>query len=223
MINEHLGWHGQTCLSVLYPFLKDEYMFQQIRIVGLGGQGIVLLGQIIGQAGIYDKRYVAQSSAYGPETRGSLCRAEVIIADSPIDYPYAVRSDILVAMTQKGYENFANSVEKLNGSIFYDTKLVKVLPHVGASASGGHCPNTKYFPVPATESAIKHFGSPTTANILMLGAVVEATNIISKKSTLKAIKEIIAPKAVSTNLEAFNLGVDLGAKVSLLNNISQKN
>ncbi len=177
-------------------------MQKQIRIVGLGGQGIVLLGQIIGQAGIYDKRHVAQSSTYGPETRGSLCRAEVIISDDNIDYPYVTKSDIMIAMTQKGYKIFASSVKKPGGSIFYDTKLMKVLSNASA----------RYFPVPATELAIKQFGSPTSANIIMLGAVVATTNTISKKSALKAIKEIINPKAVSTNLEAFNLGINLGCK-----------
>lgn len=180
-------------------------MQKQIRIVGLGGQGIVLLGQIIGQAGIYDKRYVAQSSTYGPETRGSLCRSEVIISDSPIDYPYAVKSDVLAAMTQKGYENFVSSIEEPNGSIFYDTKLVNVLSHV----------NARHFPVPATESAMKQFGSPTAANIVMLGSVVAVTAIISIESVLKAIKMIINPKAASTNLEAFNLGIDLANKGTL--------
>lgn len=185
-------------------------MLKQIRIVGLGGQGIVLLGQIIGQAGIYDKRYVAQSSTYGPETRGSLCRAEVVISDDNIDYPYVTKSDILIAMTQKGYEIFASSVKKHGGSIFYDTKLVNVSSDV----------NTRYFPVTATESAIKQFSSPTTANIIMLGAVVAATEVITTESVIKAIKEIINPKAVSTNIKAFNLGIDLWSKVSLLNNIS---
>lgn len=179
-------------------------MLQQIRIVGLGGQGIVLLGQIIGQAGIYDKKYVAQSSTYGPETRGSLCRSEVIISDSPIDYPYVIRSNILVAMTQNGYKIFVDSVEKPDGSIFYDTKLVKVLSQE----------DVRCFPVPATELAIKHFGSSTTANIIMLGAVVEATNIVPKESVLKAIREIINPKAVSANLEAFKLGIGLGQETA---------
>ena len=174
-------------------------MLKQIRIVGLGGQGIVLLGQIIWQAGIYDKRYVAQSSTYGPETRGSLCRAEVIISDDNIDYPYVTKSDTMIAMTQKGYEIFASSVEKPDGSIFYDTKLVKVLSQEDA----------RYFPVPATELAIKHFASSTTANIIMLGTVVTATEIVSTESVLRAIKEIINPKAISTNLEAFNLGANL--------------
>ncbi len=180
-------------------------MLQQIRIVGLGGQGIVLLGQIIGQAGIYDKRYVAQSSTYGPETRGSLCRAEVVISDDNIDYPYVTKSDIMIAMTQKGYEIFADSIRKLYGSIFYDTKLVNVSSVV----------NAKYFPVPATELAIKQFGSSTTANIIMLGAIVAATEIITRESVVKAIKEIINPKAVSANLEAFNLGSNLTSRDTL--------
>lgn len=173
-------------------------MLKQIRIVGLGGQGIVLLGQIIGQAGIYDKRHVAQSSVYGPEARGSLCRSEVIISDTPIIYPYAVKNDILVAMTQKGYETFISSVEEPNGCILYDTKLVEVSLRI----------NARYFPIPATELAIKHFKSPTPANIIMLGAVVASTEIISKESTLRAIKYTIKPKTVSTNLEAFNLRIN---------------
>lgn len=186
-------------------------MLRQIRIVGLGGQGIVLLGKILGQAGVYDKRFVAQSSTYGPETRGSLCRAEVILSDSPIDYPYAGKSDILVAMTQKGFETFSSSIEVSSGSIFYDTRLVKVTPHV----------NARHFPVTAMELAIERFGSSTTANIIMLGTVVAVTETVSKDSVLKAIKQTINPKAISMNLEAFNLGIDSGEKVSLLNNISK--
>lgn len=179
-------------------------MRKQIRIIGLGGQGIVLLGQIIGQAGIYDKRYVAQSSTYGPETRGSLCRSEVILSDSPIDYPYALKSDILLAMTQKGYEAFIGSVTEPNGIVFYDAKLVEASPKI----------NARHLPVPATELATKTFESPTPANIIMLGAVVATADIISRRSTLMAIKETVNPNTLSANIEAFNQGIDLWQKLA---------
>ena len=62
-------------------------------MAGFGGQGIVLLGNIIGKAAsIYNNCYAALTQSYGPESRGGSCRAELIISDQAIEYPYIVRT-----------------------------------------------------------------------------------------------------------------------------------
>ena len=47
----------------------------QVRFAGLGGQGILLMGEILGEAAVLDKKYVGQTASYGSEARGSACRS----------------------------------------------------------------------------------------------------------------------------------------------------
>ena len=69
----------------------------EIRLSGYGGQGIILAGYIIGQAAaIFERKNAVFIQDYGPEARGGACRADVVIADSPVLYPYIVTPSILV-------------------------------------------------------------------------------------------------------------------------------
>jgi len=78
-----------------------------IRLSGSGGQGIILMGIILAEAvGIYDGKCVAQTQSYGPEARGGSSKAEVIVSDEEIDYPKAMKLDLLVAMNQKSCDEF---------------------------------------------------------------------------------------------------------------------
>ncbi|MCJ7469430.1 2-oxoacid:acceptor oxidoreductase family protein, partial [Candidatus Bathyarchaeota archaeon] len=54
----------------------------EIRISGLGGQGIVLAGQILGKAAAYDGKNVVQTQSYGSEARGSAAKSEIVISDT---------------------------------------------------------------------------------------------------------------------------------------------
>jgi len=86
----------------------------EIRIAGFGGQGIVLTGQIIGQAAsIYDNGFATFTQSYGPESRGGSCTAEVVTSDKPIDYPYVQSPQVLIILSQEAYAKYANSIPKV--------------------------------------------------------------------------------------------------------------
>jgi 2-oxoglutarate ferredoxin oxidoreductase subunit gamma len=72
---------------------------KQVRLSGLGGQGIVLSGMLLGQAGVMEGKYIAGSNSYGAQARGSGCKSEIVFSDSPINYPHLTISDVLVAMS----------------------------------------------------------------------------------------------------------------------------
>jgi 2-oxoglutarate ferredoxin oxidoreductase subunit gamma len=69
----------------------------QVRLAGLGGQGVILAGLLLGQAGVFDGRSVSGSNFYGAQARGSGCKSEIVFSDGPIDFPHLVTADILVA------------------------------------------------------------------------------------------------------------------------------
>ena len=97
----------------------------EIKIGGLGGQGVILAGIIIGRgASIYDGKYASLTQAFGPEARGSACSAQIIISDEPVEYPYVTHPDILVTMSQEAYNRFAGEMTP-SGTLIYETDLVK--------------------------------------------------------------------------------------------------
>ena len=80
---------------------------KEVIITGFGGQGIVLAGSILGKAAaLGDHRESTLIQSYGPESRGGACSAQVVISDTAIFYPYIKTPDVLVCMSQGGYDKY---------------------------------------------------------------------------------------------------------------------
>ena len=80
--------------------MKSDERYE-IRFSGSGGQGIITAAVVMADGvGAFDNKYVCQTQSYGPEARGGKSKAEVVISDSPIDYPKALQVDLLLAMNQ---------------------------------------------------------------------------------------------------------------------------
>jgi len=79
----------------------------EIRLSGSGGQGIIMAAIVLAEAaGVYDEKYVCQSQSYGPEARGGTSKAEVIISNQTIDYPKAIKPDLLLTMNQEACNTY---------------------------------------------------------------------------------------------------------------------
>jgi len=73
----------------------------EIRLSGSGGQGIITAAVILAEAAcVYEGKFVSQTQSYGPEARGGKSKAEVVISDTPIDYPKVIKKDFFVALNQ---------------------------------------------------------------------------------------------------------------------------
>jgi len=99
-------------------------MKKEIRICGFGGQGIVLAGVVLGEAAVRAGHWAVQTQSYGPEARGGAARSEVLIADQPIDYPRVLRADVLVALSQPGYDKFAGELAE-GGIVIVEETIVE--------------------------------------------------------------------------------------------------
>jgi len=170
----------------------------EIRISGLGGQGIVLAGEILGRAAVYDGKEVVETASYGAEARGSAAKSEVIISDKKIGYPKVRKCDILVAMSQSALDkNISDLKEK--GILIVDKGVVEEVPEVKA----------KVFEVPATKTAENEFQSRMYANVVMLGALVKATKIVSEKAVERAIADSVPKETTEKNVYGFRKGLNL--------------
>ena len=173
---------------------------KQVRLGGYGGQGIVLAGTILGYAGINDGKQVAGSSSYGAAARGGTCYSDVVISDRLIIYPHVIKADVLIVMSQTAYDRFIKDVDRENGMVIYDELLVSVK----------EVDNLKQVAVSATGSAIKELGNKQVANIIILGAAVSMTRIVSKDALISAIDKNVNRRFKDLNLKAAELGLKLG-------------
>ena len=170
----------------------------QVRLAGFGGQGIVLMGLILGEAGALDGRHVSGSNSYGAQARGSACKSEVIICDDPIDFPHVIKADVLAVLSQGAYTAYREDVPD-SGLILYDETRVRpdepcCVRHRGIAAS---------------DYALKGLGNAQVANMVMLGALVAVTGIVSVDAVRKAISLHVGETFRAINLKAFAAGVEL--------------
>ncbi|MFC2041851.1 2-oxoacid:acceptor oxidoreductase family protein [Chloroflexota bacterium] len=172
---------------------------KEIRIAGFGGQGVVLSGNIVGKAAsVFSKGFAALTQSYGPESRGGSCRAEVVISDEPVDYPYVVNPQVQIILSQEAYTEYGLSAPP-DTLVIVDADLVNIAP--------SH--NPKPLSIPASRMA-KEIGRPVVANIIMLGFLVATSDIVSDKALKKAVLDSIPAGTEGINTKAFELGYNYG-------------
>jgi 2-oxoglutarate ferredoxin oxidoreductase subunit gamma len=174
----------------------------EVRLSGSGGQGLIIAGIILAEAaGIYDGKYVCQTQSYGPEARGGASKAEVVISDEEIDYPKAIKPDLLLAMNQKSCDSFFFDL-KPNGILIVDSTLVKQLP------------TTRAIAIPFTQIARNELKKEMVANIIALGALTKLTGIVSLKSLETAVLNRVPPGTQELNKSALEAGIEAAKRYS---------
>ena len=169
-----------------------------LTIAGVGGQGSILAGVILGSAAVtYDNKYATQTQAYSSELRGGFAAAWVIVSDDPIEFPRVTHPDILVAQAQDSIDRFGE-VLKREGILIIDSDMVRRFPE-----------NIEHvFQVPATSLARNQVKVPVTANMIMLGALCRISGVVSRKALEKAIARKVPEGKDRLNLDAFDLGFE---------------
>lgn len=176
----------------------------EIRFAGYGGQGIIRSGIIAGRAAsIYDSKHATMSQSFGPEARGGACSSQLVVSESKVLYPYITKSNILVAMSQAGYDKFEPEMSE-QGMLLYDEDLVKPKQVRG---------NIAAYAIPATRFA-EELGNKIVANVVMLGFFTAITEVVSCDAMKKALPESVPEKAVELNMKAFDRGYKFGLEAA---------
>ncbi|MHA1223140.1 MAG: 2-oxoacid:acceptor oxidoreductase family protein [Candidatus Heimdallarchaeaceae archaeon] len=170
----------------------------EIRFAGFGGQGIALMGRLVGEAiALHEKgKNAIMTQSYGPESRGGASSSDVVIDTKVIDYPKATELDYFVVMSEEAYHKYISQLKE--GGILFTEKDLVELDEKSKRAS-------KIYKIPATELA-ETLGSRLYANVCMLGFVCANTNLFSEESLITVLKEKVRARFVEKNLQAFELG-----------------
>jgi 2-oxoglutarate ferredoxin oxidoreductase subunit gamma len=186
---------------------KDEKGMPQlaIRFCGFGGQGIVLSSIIVASGAIHHEgKSAVQTQSYGPESRGGASKSEVIISDNVIDYPLIEKADVLVALSQEGLEKYVRDTRE-GGLLIIDPVFIKEIPKIE---------NIRVVEIPSVKIA-GVIGSLLIANMVILGALIALTSVISTDSLRKAIEENTPPDSHQMNISGMLAGIEFARNINL--------
>lgn len=171
---------------------------------GAGGQGVITAAVILGEAAVlHDNLNAVQAQSYGPEARGGAARAEVIISDSPINFPRVNNANLITCLTQEAYNKFYAAIRP-GGLLITDSDRVTTLKKVDA----------RQVELPLYQSAVETIGNPVVLNICMLGAVVNLSGAVQPDSVIRVLEKRLPGKYIDLNRQAFQLGIELGQQAN---------
>jgi 2-oxoglutarate ferredoxin oxidoreductase subunit gamma len=167
-------------------------MKKEIRICGFGGQGIVLAGVILGETAVRAGYQAVQTQSYGPEARGGAARSEVVISSAAIAYPRVLAADLVVALSQPGYDKFGGELAP-GGVVVVEKDLVK------ADAA---------LALPFQKTA-ESVGYKIVSNMVMLGFISALLGIFPHDLLEETILANVPPGTEELNRKAVRAGRDM--------------
>jgi Pyruvate/2-oxoacid:ferredoxin oxidoreductase gamma subunit len=173
-------------------------------MAGFGGQGILLMGVGVAQAGMQAGYHVSWIPSYGPEMRGGTANCHVNLSPDRIGSPLVSQPDVLMAMNLPSLMRFESEVKK-DGLIVYDVSLIDQEPLRK---------DVDILAVPATEIA-DELGNTRVANMVMLGAYLGYSRLMDKDILFQALPQVIRRKAlIELNKQAIEKGFEYIAQTS---------
>jgi len=179
--------------STRNPFYTDVLM------AGFGGQGLMFIGKLLAYTAMKEGKNVTWIPSYGPEMRGGKANCTVVISDEKIASPVITSPHALIIMNNPSMEAFEPRL-KGGGVLIWNASLItKQIKRKGITA----------IPVRANELA-SQVGEEKVANMVMLGAYIAYTGVVTKKAVTEALKEFLGAKKkhfFSVNVKAFEKGM----------------
>ncbi len=175
-------------------------MHEEIIMAGFGGQGVMSMGQLLAYAGMLEGKEVSWLPSYGPEMRGGTANCSVIVSDEPVASPIVTDATAVIIMNKPSLGKFQDTVIP-GGAIFINSSLVD-----------DKCSreDIDIYYIPANDVA-DEIGNNKVANMVMLGAYIKKTGIVSTDSVIESLKKVLGPSKahlIPVNEEALKRGAE---------------
>jgi 2-oxoglutarate ferredoxin oxidoreductase subunit gamma len=173
----------------------------QVRLAGSGGQGVILAGVLLAEAGMHDGLEVVQTQTYGPAARLGAAKSEVVLSRHAIAFPEVGLPDAVVCLSRDAYRTYGSQLAE-GGLRIVDQEV--------ASGLATAPPDAVLLPITSTARQLQA-GGAITANVVALGALVALSGAVSEDGVRRALGERMKPELRELNQRAFEAGLRLGA------------
>lgn len=176
--------------------------YWDLVFAGTGGQGVMLLGQLVAHAGTQQGLYVSWNPSYGGEMRGGMSKCTLILSDEEIGDPLVKDCQTAVIMHPSCLEEFSSLVRP-GGYFLYDSDLVHPEKEIQDVSPYG---------IPATSIA-GELGNPRVSNLVLLGSLAEISLRLDPRICMKVLEKQVGekkPQMIPLNIRAFERGREAG-------------
>ncbi len=173
---------------------------EKVIVAGFGGQGVMLLGQILSYAATEEALNTVWIPSYGPETRGGTANCSVVISKENINSPVVSSCDALIALNEPSLKKFEGKV-KPGGVIITNSGLIKDYDYRD---------DVDVYAIDASKIALE-IGNLKVVNMVALGAYLGANKIFDTPAIEKVFTKIFTgnkTKLIEVNKKALQAGVD---------------
>lgn len=174
---------------------RDPY---QVRLSGRGGQGLILAGLLLAEAGTGDGLHVVQTQSYGPEARLGASKSDVVLSRNEIAFPGVVAPDLLLCLSREAYLKYGARAAE-GGIRIVEATVAREVEVEGALL------------LPIVETA-RDIGNVLVANVVALGALIALSDAVSETGLRDAIRVRVKPQFLEWNERALEAGMRLGAQ-----------
>lgn len=180
-------------------------MRKQLRFSGVGGQGVLLAGEILAEAKIESGGYGIKVASYTSQVRGGPTKVDILLDEEKILYPYATEGDIdfMLSTAQVGFDLFKSGIKE-GGIIVIDSNLVK--------ASEEDKAKYKIIQIPIISIAKNEVGNVVTQSVVALGVSVELSGCMDRDLVFSVMQKKVPAKVLEINKKAFEIGEEYAKK-----------
>ncbi|QKF92192.1 2-oxoacid:acceptor oxidoreductase family protein [Campylobacter sp. CCUG 57310] len=181
-------------------------MKRQLRFVGVGGQGVILAGEILAAAKIEEGGYGVKASTYTSQVRGGPTKVDILLSEDEILYPYANEGEIefMLATAQVSFELFKEGV-KDGGIIVIEPNLVH--------ASDEDRKRWQIYEIPIITIAKDEVRNVITQSVVALGVAVEMSGCMDANLVREVMLSKVPPKVHEANTKAYELGIKYAKEI----------
>lgn len=177
--------------------MKKSFVFS-----GSGGQGIMSAGITLAHTAIDMNKHATYLPEYGPEQRGGSAKCTVVISDDQIVSPLPKQCDNLIVMNEQAYRKFGDDVKEGGILLVNSSRIKKDIERN----------DVKVIAAPVDDIALE-LGNDKAANIILLGILIGATDIVSRETLALSLEEKFKdkkPGILEMNIKALDRGIEIG-------------
>ena len=174
-------------------------MEYQLRFTGVGGQGVLLAGEILAEAKIKDHGYGVKAATYTSQVRGGPTKVDILLDSEEILYPYANEGEIdfMLSTAQVSYNAFKGGVKAGN--------IIVVEPNL-VTPSDEDKKKFRIYEIPIITIAKEEVGNVVTQSVVALAITVAMTKCVNRDLVFETMLEKVPDKVKDLNKQAFELG-----------------
>ena len=179
--------------------MSNDRFHYKLIVAGFGGQGVMVIGNVLAYAAMIEGKYVTYLPVYGVEMRGGTANCTVVISSHDIGSPVVGKPHAAVVMNLPSLIKYEPLLLP-HGLLFINSSLIE--PKEASRK------DIEILSIPVNEIAIEN-GSPKLANMVALGAFNEKTKLVQMTSLFASLEKVLDERyhhLIPSNIKAIEMG-----------------